>query len=727
MSKVNKRKSTKPKALPPRWNTVPILRMALAFIGGIIFEIFTESDYPILSIAAIIFFGAIVILTYYRKITSSYKYRWLFGISLTIAFFFSGALVTYLQSEKNYPLHFSKFIKPANIYIVRLTEPIVEKASSVKLITEVTGYYDSAGFHNSKGHLLVYLQKDSTALQLKYGQVLLFTGTLQSIREPANPGEFNYKQFLYFHQIFQQVYLRSNQWKLTNVHDGHWIFDKSYSLRDNLVSVLKKYIETKREYAVASALTVGYEDDLDQELIQAYASSGALHVLSVSGMHVGLIYVVLAWLLSFLDNIKRGRHLKYILLLSFLWFYAVLTGMSPSVMRSAAMLTFVIFGQWSKKQNMIYNTLAVSFFGLLCYDPFYITEVGFQLSYLAVFGIVFIHPLMFKWYEPNSKFMSEVWTITSVSLAAQTATFPLGLLYFHQFPLMFIISNLIVIPLSSLVIFGGIALLLFSYFDGFLFVKVILFYLSKALFGVIWLINKVVLLVDEFNYSVINGISITVLETWIIYLLLFFVIGFLVQKRTMFLHLSLVCIVIILSSQLFEMWKIRNQKQLIVYTIKNHSAINFIDGENNHFITDTVLRQDRSAMLFHVMHHWWECGVYDWEYSKAFAGAGLKSNSKNYYHQSNFIQFYDKRILLVDSLMNTNVFIGETKTKFDYAIVSSNATRSLKNLIQNFQIKQIIIDSSNNYKSIKKIKSLCTQNKIPFYDVNEQGAFILNM
>lgn len=701
--------------------------MVLAFIAGIIFEIFMEWPYPIVSISALLFFIIMVALAYFKKIAVSYSYRWIFGVVLTVIFFLMGVLITYTHNEKNYPLHFSKFVKPANVYIARLTEPLVEKTSSIKIVLEVTGYHDSTGFHKAQGHLLTYLQKDSNALNLKYGDVIVFKGNLQTIREPANPGEFNYKQFLYFHQIFQQVYLRNDNWQLTNGYSGYWIFNKSYALRNQLVKVLKSYLTTKREYAVASALTVGYEDDLDQELIQAYASSGALHVLSVSGMHVGLIYVVIAWMLTFLDKIKHGRHFKFTLLLLLVWFYALLTGMSPSVMRSAAMLSFVIIGNWVKVYNMVYNTLAVSVFVLLCYNPFYITEVGFQLSYLAVFGIVFLHPLINTWYEPTSYLTSKVWTITSVSLAAQTATFPLGLLYFHQFPLLFIISNLIVIPLSTLVIFGGIALLLLSYLDYFLPIKVILFFLGKALFGIIWFINWVVMFVDRLNYSVISGISITIFETWIIYLLLFFAIAFLLQKRALHLQLTLICLITLASTQLFEMFKIHNQKQVVVYAIKNHSAINFIDGKNNHFISDTVLRQDRSAMLFHVMHHWWNNGIYDWQPSKAFAHATLQSKNLNFYHEHNFIQFYEKKILLVDSLMNNTKFNITTVADFDYAIVSLNSAKGLRNVLHQFHFKEIIIDSSNNYKSSKKIKTLCNENNIPFYDVNEKGAFILNM
>jgi len=720
------KQKSKPRSLPIRWNTVPLLRILVAFVAGIIFEIFVEFALMPLLIAAMLFSILTLVLHQNKKFSRAYSNRWVFGSLLNLTFFFVGATITYLQSEKNYPNHFSKFVKESNIYVARITEPVVEKTASVKMVVEILGYEDSVGFHKTQGHLLCYLNKDTAALNLKYGDVFVFDGRLQAIKEPGNPGEFNYKRFLYFHQLFQQVYLRNDNWKLTSENQGYWIFEKSYALRDRLVSVLKKYLGTPREYAVASALTVGYDDAIDQELIQAYASSGALHVLSVSGMHVGLIYFVIAWLLGFLNKVRHGKHLKFILLLLFLWFYTVLTGMTPSVMRSAMMLTFVIIGQWAKRPNMIYNTLAVSAFLLLCYNPFYITEVGFQLSYLAVFGIVFLHPYIFKWIEPSTKFGSQVWTITSVSLAAQAMTFPLGLLYFHQFPLLFIISNLVIIPMATLVIFGGLLLLIGSFFDMFFIVQQALFYLSKVVYFFIYLINAVVLFIDHLNFSVINGISITIFETWIIYIAMFLTIAFLVQRRAIHLHLTLACFIILAITQLAETIKINSQKQLVVYQIKNHAALNIIDGKHNHFIADAVLKNDKNSMLFHVVHHWWDTGVYDWEVDTNRISGPLKSNSKNFYSDRNFIQFYDKKILLLDSTSNAYSLNSENPVTFDYLIVSQNSLSALKNLGNKISAKQIIIDSSNDFKTVRQLKKYCSEKNMPVYDVNEQGAFVCN-
>jgi competence protein ComEC len=633
---------------------------------------------------------------------------------------FLGMCITFVQSQLNYKNHFSNI--DTTQYVVKITEPIVEKPNAVKITAKVI----SAGspLQSTQGKLLCYLQKTEQAHKLKYGDIIVFNARLQDVTGPKNPSEFNYKRFLYFHQIFQQVYLQQSQWKFISSNHGNALFTFSYNLRDKLVEVFKFYLKDKRLVAVASALTVGYDDAIDMELIQAYASAGALHVLSVSGMHVGLVYAVLIFLLAFMDKYRKLKPLKYILLLFFLMFYAVLTGMSPSVMRSAAMLCFVVLGQWFGRTNLVYNTLTLSAIVLLCYNPFYITEVGFQLSYAAVFGIVFLHPLINKWYEPSTWFGRQIWTITSVSLAAQILTFPLGLLYFHQFPLLFIISNLIVIPCSTVVIFSGIALLIVSFFNGTIFIFWISQFLTWVLFAFISFINYVVLIIDSWTWCTINGITISIAETWLTYLIIFIGVAFLVQRKVQQLSLLLVCAIIIACMQLFESLQIINQKQLVVYCIKNQKAIDLIDGKTHHFIADSALVANKSKLLFHVMHYWWEIGVKPQQYESEQNAMSQKLVESRFYRSGNIINFCNKKILLIDSTINH--FKTTNPVKFDYAIISHCSVKQLKQTKEWAQCEQYIVDASLSSKNILPIEQWLATNGCNFYNVRKQGAYIAN-
>ena len=197
-----------------------------------------------------------------------------------------------------------------------------------------------------------------------------------------------------------------------------------------------------KEYAVVSALVAGYTDDLDIETMKAFADTGTLHVLSVSGMHVGIIYYVLNLLLLFLSKHRYGNILRVLILLSFLWLYSMITGMSAAVMRSAAMLSFIIVGKSFNRYVNTYNIIAASIFFLLIMNPFTLMDVGFQLSYISVIGIIWLQPHIYSIFDFNTKWKDEIWKVVSVSIAAQIATFPLGIFYFHQFPNYFLPSNL---------------------------------------------------------------------------------------------------------------------------------------------------------------------------------------------------------------------------------------------------------------------------------------------
>mgnify|MGYP001169641341 CR=1 FL=1 len=193
--------------------------------------------------------------------------------------------------------------------------------------------------------------------------------------------------------IHQQAFKKSNQ-RIQTGHNAAKIFiTQSIYARNRLLSILKQAQLKGDEFAVASALLVGYTDKLDADLLSAYSQTGAMHILSVSGLHVGIVFVVLNTLLLFLDRFKYGLIVKALILIFFLWIYAFISGLSPSVIRSAIMFSFIAYGKSLKKNSTIYNTLAASALLMLLYDPFYLFDVGFQLSYLAVIGIVAIQPL----------------------------------------------------------------------------------------------------------------------------------------------------------------------------------------------------------------------------------------------------------------------------------------------------------------------------------------------
>ena len=260
------------------------------------------------------------------------------------------------------------------------------------------------------------------------------------------------------------MYLKNSEWKLLPGKHVNQFNKFIFDTRDAIVSLLRKYVAGgKNELGIAEALLIGYKEDLDKDLVQAYSNAGVVHIIAISGLHLGLIYIMLNWIFGILPFIKKSKVVKTILLLACLFLFSLLTGAAASVLRSAVMFTFIVIGRNFFKASSIYNSLAVSAFMLLCYDPYFLWDVGFQLSYLALIGIVTLQQPIHRLLYVKNKWLDKIWGLVSVTLAAQISTFPICIFYFHQFPNLFFITNLVAVPLSTVILFAEIFMLALSW------------------------------------------------------------------------------------------------------------------------------------------------------------------------------------------------------------------------------------------------------------------------
>ena len=649
-----------------------------------------------------------------------FRFRWLGGVLVALLLFISAVQLSQWRREKDNLIHYSHYLESKNWVIAQLIEAPSEKEKSYKIEIEIEAIRQGVAWKTCIGKAMLQITKDSASAALKYGDVLLAFLPLKPIPQPQNPGEFNYARYLEFHNINYQAFLKSGNWQNLHENRGNVIYQTCLGIRDYFLGVFRENGITGDEYAVGAALILGYEDKLNPSIMSAYSASGALHVLSVSGLHLAIVFVVLDFLLKFVEKIKYGTFLKALILIFLLWVYAALTGLSPSVLRSAAMFTLIIIGRSLKRYTNIYNTLAASMFALLVWNPFLLMEVGFQLSYLAVLGIVSLQTSIYNLVEVKNKFLQQIWTISSVSIAAQISTFPLGLYYFHQFPNYFLISNLIVIPVSTVVLYLGVTICALSK------LKLITWYLCKLLSGLIWFLNSSVSFFECLPHAVVQGISFSVVQTCLLYLCLLVLLLFLWNKRIVFLKTTLVAACILVFVFIIRQKEQLLQKKLIVYQIKNHSAIDFIQGKRNYFFSDSSLLQNNSSLQFHVKPNWWNMGV---EFSRLENGKNLFDGfSENRIRcKSNLIVFEEKKILCINSLNTAEVAQLNLSETLDFIIVSENAKIKMDNLISKLQFKKIIFDSSNSAKKIRQWKRQCDALQIAYHDVNSQGAFVENL
>jgi competence protein ComEC len=427
-----------------------------------------------------------------------------------------------------------------------------------------------------------------------------------------------------------------------------------------------------------------------------------MHVLAVSGLHVGIIFFVLRFLLSWMDKLKNGIAIKAVILILCIWLYAFVTGLSPSVIRASTMFSFMIVAISFKRTSNIYNTLALSAFAILMYEPFMLLEVGFQLSYLAVIGIIYLHPYLYALIELPPGLVDKAWNITCVSLSAQLVTAPLGILYFHQFPTYFLFSNLIVIPAAFLIIFMAIGFQILSIipYVG----ELVAFLLKWVIFSLNWMVKAM----QELPNALIAGLDITVLETWFMYLIIGFITIWLTQYNRKFMLYSLGVILALSASQTFEKWVLLHQKEITFYNTGKQPSIEYVNGLNSVFIADTSLLSNTDKMQFYVYHHRWKRGLRttQLEASEDFTNVAILGNTKT---------------LTID---NEHLFTAKQVETFLPDILYFNTYKYwyVKELSKLSYQPKIIIGAATSRKAAQMLVEFCQTNHWEYYTIRKDGA-----
>ncbi|HET8964395.1 MAG TPA: ComEC/Rec2 family competence protein, partial [Chitinophagales bacterium] len=519
------------------WNAAPLVRLLLPFITGISFAIQQPVYNRLILVAVYLFYLFVCIVTI--KLTRLYQFSWLYGVILNGLLLITGYELTILKTDQYSGNHFFKFKEHSTYCHVRVLS-CTEKEKTVKLTVEMIAVHFKQHSRTVSGKAILYVEKEFRSLQLHYGDELVVKNRFNDVPAPKNPNEFDYRRFLFYKNIYQQAYLTSVEWLDCGVNSGNNLIKFAIGLQERVLSVFQAAGLNKDEFSVASAILIGNRDKLDSTILASYAQTGVLHILSISGMHVALVFFVLNKALFFFDRLKHGRLPKACLLICFLWLYTILSGLSPSVLRAATMLSFVVLGESAKRNLNTYNTLAASAFLLLVINPYLLADVGFQLSYLAVIGIISIQSPLSNFFSTGIWLPDKLLALLSVSLAAQLATFPISLFYFHQFPNYFLLSNLVVMPLSTAIIYTGMLLIAVSSFP-FVFQPVALLF-SRML----CLLNDLINRISHFPYAVTQDISIQIPETVMLYvwMLLFY---FFLRKKQVYLFKLFLCMGMVLA------------------------------------------------------------------------------------------------------------------------------------------------------------------------------------
>ncbi|WJS96140.1 competence protein ComEC family protein [Flavobacterium johnsoniae] len=671
----------------------PLVKITIAFLLGIITVYYINCSVTLATII-LLFSSSLFCISYLWNL----KYRrnnFPFGIS-SYFLAFSIGIFTLLSHTEN--LQKTNYTHCESVFKKKQTVTLIlrEKLKSNDYADRYIGLIKSISDKNFSGKIIVNVQKDSAKNPLIIGNTIKMETVLQLNQSNKNPNQFDYSKYLADKQIYAQIYCQKREISVSKIiQKDIWYY--CAKLHSRIILNLEKSKFNKEEMNVALALILGQQQEISQEIIQDYQYSGATHILSVSGLHVGFIMLFISFILKPIPNTKKGSFFKLFSILISLAGFAIISGLSPSVLRSVVMFSFVAIGNHLRRNGNIYHTLLVSILLILLFEPYFLFDVGFQLSYLALFFIIWLQPLLKNIYKPKHKLTNYIWEALTVSFAAQIGTLPLCLYYFHQFPGLFFVTNIIILPVLSFIMIAGIVVMLIAIFKSPpLFITMIF---EKS----IYLLNLMIHAVASADSFVIKNIGFNSYYLLTFYLLIISSIIWL--KKTNFTKMIFVMSSLILVQLSFIIYKIQIErgKEFIIYNQKNSTLISTRTGRNIVFYKRDVLSKNNQ--------------------NERIINSYLVGNSVSLSKTEslkNLLYFKNKKIFIIDS---SGIYPSDLSP--DLLIITQNPKINLDRLLNKIQPKMIIADGSNSNSIQKNWKESCLKKNIPFHSTKEKGYYKL--
>jgi competence protein ComEC len=671
----------------------PLARITIGFVLGIAITFYIKPApaflFRLLAIALMLF-----CTSYYlqKKILKNTIY---FGLSSYLLSFMIGAATLIVHTDcyqqSNYTNDSNVFEKLQLVSLV-----VREKLKGSNSNDRYIALINQIGNKNYSGKILLNIRKDSARPAFETGTLLRIKGVLYKNKLPNNPNQFDYGEYLSKKQIYAQLFTDADQISISaDLKKDIWYY--ASKLRTKIIHNLEKNNFHKKELSVAIALILGQKQDISPDILQDYQYAGAIHILSVSGLHVGFLLLFLNFILSPIPNTKRGAVLKLILILLSLATFALVAGLAPSVVRSVTMFSFVAIGYQLRRSINIYHTLLVSILLILLFQPSFLFDVGFQLSYIALFFIIWLQPLLASIWKPKNKPLNYIWGILTVSFAAQIGTMPLSIYYFHQFPGLFFITNILIIPLLSFIMILGLFVMTLAAFNC------VPFLLSKPLEWGIHYLNKIVNSIASFEQFIIKDIPLNTYLLISSYLLI--VTTIIWFKKPTFHKLIFVFLTIITAqiAYVHTQWHIQKEQEWVIFNLKRNTMITERHGTKVIlFANDSIRKNSKKNSILQ---------------SYITANFSVLSSKKNI-HNTAF--FNDKRILILDSLGTYPKNISPT-----IILLTQSSKINLDRMLQELKPTIVVADASN-YKTIQKYwEKSCEKQKIPFHATAEKGYYIL--
>ena len=696
------------------WRGRPFLRILLFFATGILtarWYWYAKGQLP-LAVFILLLTLLILVSTVFTIKVRSFKYSWITGIILDVALFTAGATLTILQlKETQITLRES----PQTVWEGKLLTEPVQRAKTVKFILKIFKRADRDSVLPRSVKVLAYLKTDKLPVGLHLGSSLIFRGKMSTVEAPKNPEEFNYRSYLLDRGIRYTVFIDKKSWRFLPAPAGFSLPAVFSHWRNLLLQSLRAQGLSGDEYAIAAAILLGYDQLIDPGLHQDFTAAGAVHILCVSGMHVGIIFLIFGFLLGFMVRFKNGKILRNMLLILIIWSYALLTGYSPSVLRAATMISLFILADVFQRGYDNFNILAASAFLLLLLNPLLLFDVGFQLSYAAVAGILMFYFPLYRTVYFGNKILQTVWAALVVSLSAELGVFAIAAHYFHQFPIYFLLTNLAVFALSYLIIFSGLAFLSLSW------IPVVNHLLAVVLTKMVGALIVIVRFVASMPFSAVYDLYFPWFKVVLIFAFLVWCYYLFIHKNLHMIMPALATIALLLTMYTFRQVRLLRQEKFIIYSLRHHTAIDLISGNEHVLLTDSLALADANAMNYSLKNNRIAMGLTENSHSLS-----RKFWSDFAYYRAGFAGLDTLRFYVTPPGQRFYPNLRK-KIQVDYLICRSPGKIRLTEIAKAIHFRQIIIDASLSYWAVRSLEKQAKQLKINYWDLRKTGAFNINI
>lgn len=700
------------------WSNYPFGRLALAFMGGIWISHGWEGPPWLMGgLLAGMLLGYIIIMIQLPRTMfhawSPWLGLWGLGIVLLLGYWRS------ITCEVRYdPLHITQCTTDIEAYEAIAVEDMHERATYDYITVTIRSVRVQGKWKPMQGKVRVAWMK-AAALTVHDGDVLLLLGPPQVVPPPKNPHTFDYATWLGLSAIYHQHFVTEDTVAIMPYRLPHLIRTLSFRALRYSQALFKQCLHHPEVRAVVLALVLGYKDALKAPTITSYVDAGTMHVLAVSGLHVGTIYWGLCLLLAPLQYVGRYQYIVTCSTLLLLWFYAFVTGLSPSVLRATMMFSLAAFASGLGKKVNGYQILALSSFLLLFINPFLLFKVSFQLSYLAVLGILYLQAKLYRLLTFRYWLFDRLWILTTLSLSAQITTAPLSMYYFHQFPLYFLIANWVVVPAAFVILCLGCMVIITS-FVGSLHVP-IAWFLAQV---VAW-VNTFIKGVQQLPYSVIAPIYFKFSVVLWLYGLLLALLAFFYHKNLRYLVIATMLVMLLAYDRLRNDLSQQAQQKIIFYSLDRHHAYAFVKGRGAVLCVDPSLNVQSSQYSQQVQPSQAALGITAWRVCTLTQASQQLNFPMRVWHQLKIAIWQGKTLMFVDQHWKPLPHLSE-KLSIDVLVVENNVLKTLRPLLTRFHIGILIIGATNKYHVAQQLEKEAMQHQLRSYNLRTQGAFTVS-